>query len=498
MGYRTTRGGTIHGVRLSTMKKLLAKPFSTVDAAKALHMSDPDIGMMLRRMEEDEIVDYAGLFNGIEQWRSGCQGDRILGAKIAPAQPVSKAMKALDRLLDVADQIAADETSSFLPVEIYLFGSVLRGGDEEGLVGDLDVAVKSDWRLKGEDQRKLEQAEYGGYIPIWKMGWPRRRMIARLAKAVRLASIHEMHDAEAIDAQRQLVWRLDRNTGIADRTRGALVGSSTQSPGPPSSRDEDYVAPPPLRAWRTPPAAVGTLRSPVSNMYRGALLDELAHISRHLWARGETIEEVAERLYARPQDVAILLTWNAADVPLADAIAGMKELAEVSLTADLPFGELRLNVDGRNEFDLVMTSNVICYQSIPAEEFAPAMTLLHALRSHLPGQWSSRWKRADTRVSCVIPLVGDIPIPRVRDIRAIVEPIVIGRAQAEEAGDDDEPVYRALAEIEIAAGNTWMRLESRPPSHRNCHVEHIPVPEELLHIMQADSRIVSISSRSLL
>jgi hypothetical protein len=235
------------------------------------------------------------------------------------------------------------------------------------------------------------------------------------------------------------------------------------------------------------------MRSPVNLTYRGALVDELAHICRHLWTRGRTTGEIAEALYAKDDDVAVLLSWKAEATPLAKAIADVNAIASATLDADLPSGRLELSVGGEDGFQLDMAGNVRSYGQVPVHAFAPAMNLLHALRAHLPGHWSDRRRRASTSVHCRIPLTTDVPVPEVDVIRAIVEPIAIGRAELARDQDDGEPRHYAVANLKVQAADVEMTLETNPPSDRATRTERLAVPDDLRRLLNADDRIRSVS-----
>jgi len=290
MGYRTKPKAEIHGIRVSVIKKLIRRTFDTYDACEATGLEDPEVSVFLRKLEQDHILDYAGVDTaGFEQWSAGTQGKRILSAKIASPKSAAEALRILDAVMDKAFEIAEDSQAAHFPTQIWLFGSTLRGGDEDGLVGDLDIAVVSEPRLSDDEQQRiLQDLEFPNESSLRSRYRSQSNVCSKLNSVSKFVSAIDIAQAEEIDAQRQIVWRYDRSTSIEDRSRGPVIGSSTTSPGPPSNREDDYESPPPLNIDRTLPHPHGIVSQ----------IDEIlesARLARNIWFRGDSIEEVMRR-----------------------------------------------------------------------------------------------------------------------------------------------------------------------------------------------------------
>lgn len=390
MGYRTKPKAEIHGIRVSTIKKLIKRPFNTYAACEATGLEDPEISIFLRKLEQDQILDYIGIDQtGFEKWRAGQQGERILSVKIAAPKPVAEALQALNLVMDKAFEIAQDTQASYLPTQIWLFGSTLRGGDKDGLVGDLDIAVAYEPRLAGDDQRSLQDLECpneGSYHALFRC---RYNLISKLKSVSRLVSPIDLDEAQTIDAQRQIVWKYDRSTGIEDRTKGPIIGTSTSSPGKPSRRSKNYKNPPHLYPDRTLPSPHGTVSH----------IDEILHcarLARNLWFRGKTIQDVMSLTGCNASAASALLQWSQPS-NLQACYDEVAKIAEPVIEFTLPGGSIDVGILEHSKFPLIFVTDTVrmpCNHlakglKIKAEQVAPFMRLAAALARDLPRKWRS-------------------------------------------------------------------------------------------------------------
>lgn len=414
MGYRTKPKAEIHGVRVSIIKKLIKRSFNTYDACEATGLEDPEVSLFLRKLEQDRILDYIGTDSaGFEKWCAGQEGKRILSAKIAYPKPVEVALETLTLVMDKALEIAEDTQASYLTTQIWLFGSALRGGDDEGLVGDLDIAITYKPRLTGDDQRALQNLECPNEDPLRAMYRCYRNLSSKLESVSKLVSVADISDIQELDAQRQLVWQYDRSSGREDRTKGPVIGSSTTSPGYPSLREEDYENPSHLYLDRIPPSPQGMVSH----------VDEILHcarLARNLWFRGKTIEEVIRLVGCNASAASALLQWSQPS-SLRSCYDEVAEIGTPVIEFTLPGGSIGIGIAGQPKFPMISVANSVLMPrnhlakglKIEAKHLASFMRLAAALARDLPHKWrSSPESSQNYRMEAqAIPEKGGIKLP---------------------------------------------------------------------------------------
>jgi predicted nucleotidyltransferase len=279
---KVDRREPICGVRPAVLKSLLRKGyerFDTPTAMEHLELDEPAITATLCALQQSGWVKFLGTRDGVDWWRPGTNGQRLLATLLLKRISRAQAQEILAQLIEEARAINADATISSRIKQIVLFGSLLTGVPED-TVGDIDVVVTIQRRMLPEAQlHALEEKAHADapdsvrYRESALLWWPETRLRRRLARISPYLSFHP--DGDLLGSVHQEVYTYDLeherevppNGDLRTRT-GSRVSDRESIANPPYSR-----AP---RDWPSAP--------------KRAMVTELdadkARLAQHLWMNG--------------------------------------------------------------------------------------------------------------------------------------------------------------------------------------------------------------------
>lgn len=304
---KVDRREPICGIRPAVLKRLLRKGyerFDTPTAMEFLELDEPTITTSLAALQQDGWIEYLGAREGIDGWRPGSKGQRLLATALLKRIPRTQAQEILDRLIGEVRAINSDATISSRIKQIVLFGSLLTGAPED-TVGDIDVVMTIQRRVLPATQllalEEKEQADapdsvrYRESVLLW---WPETRVRRRLARVSPYLSFHPHGDL--LGSVHREVYAYD-----VEREREAPSNGEPQIRADlPDSDAESITNIPYSRVPRDWPCAS-----------KRALVIELdgdkARLAQHLWMNGEVVKSIAARIHSRPGSVQTYLASRA-------------------------------------------------------------------------------------------------------------------------------------------------------------------------------------------
>jgi hypothetical protein len=142
---KVDRREPICGVRPAVLKSLLRKGyerFDTPTAMEHLELDEPAITTTLCALQQSGWVKFLGTRDGVDWWRPGTNGQRLLATVLLKRISRAQAQEILAQLIEEARAINADAAISSRIKQIVLFGSLLTGVPED-TVGDIAGSTKS-------------------------------------------------------------------------------------------------------------------------------------------------------------------------------------------------------------------------------------------------------------------------------------------------------------------------------------------------------------------
>ena len=191
----------ICGVRPAILKRLFTRDVVTVERIATATDKTPAEAEALAA--ELMAAGYLAARDD-DGWRVEPLGWRLAASPLINRFPVEVGRRLVEEMIAEAARIEADPTHSEIVEQIVLFGSLLNGS-EDGLIGDVDVAVTTAQRWLGDSDRQqiAHQAEIDATCPVsylndWnkQRRWPRDRTLRRLKRRDRRISLHFPQDAE--------------------------------------------------------------------------------------------------------------------------------------------------------------------------------------------------------------------------------------------------------------------------------------------------------------
>ncbi|MGN6848085.1 MAG: hypothetical protein ACTHJK_01190 [Sphingomicrobium sp.] len=304
-------GGDAGRVRkfLRDMSTHYRQQFTTPEAMQALDLGEPEGTRTLVAMAEAGWLVYLGEDDdGFDQWRVGRLGIQYSMKKLLKRMPVDKAEALLDRTLAAVRGFNGTNASTRI-IEVALFGSLARGGDEQKTVGDIDLQVKIGPREDASKEQRsklldaeMRQAPKSSTTEFEKQFWAERAGIRHL-RAISTRLTVSTHDNIAdMGCEYVVIYRFDPISGQE------LPCDRRLEPGHPEKQmrfngHAEHEAPlpsvPAFRTWPDVPA-----RKPTGLHARNQVNRSIA---QYIWQRGYTLKDIARRQHAKRIDVQAVL-----------------------------------------------------------------------------------------------------------------------------------------------------------------------------------------------
>jgi hypothetical protein len=249
-------------------------------------------------------IEYLGTREGVDGWRPGSKGQRLLATALLKRIPRAQAQEILGQLIEETRAINADTAISSRIKQIVLFGSLLTGAPED-TVGDIDVVMTIQRRglpaaqlLALEDKEQADAPDSVRYRESALLWWPETRLRRRLARISPYLSFHP--DGDLLGSVHQEVYAYD----LEQESEVPPNGDLRTRTGPPVSDLESRANTPYSRASREWPSAP-----------KRAMVIELdgdkARLAQHLWMNGASCKAIATRTRSRPGSVQAYLASRA-------------------------------------------------------------------------------------------------------------------------------------------------------------------------------------------
>ncbi len=279
----------ICGIRPATLKSLLRsgyEGFDTPTAMRVLELDEPAITTTLSALQQGEWVNFLSTRQGVDWWRPGTKGQRLLATVLLKRIPRAQAQEILRQLIEEVRAINAESGISSRIKQVVLFGSLLTGAPED-MVGDVDVVVTIQRRALPQAQLQvLEKKEHADapaslrHRELGLLGWPETRLRRRLRISPYL-SFHPVGDLPGSVHQEVYAYDVEHEREVSPdralRTRTRLVSlnadleSITNTPYARTSRD-----------WPSAPKRAMVIE----------LDGDKARLGQHLWMNGETDHDI--------------------------------------------------------------------------------------------------------------------------------------------------------------------------------------------------------------
>lgn len=224
----------IAGLRPAALKKLLRREhFNTVDAMRDLRIREPLASTTLRKLAAEDWVSFDGTTsNGLECWKTGLHGRRLVATKIIKRFPVAEGLALLPKVIAEAHRLNA-ERSSLRITSIWLFGSVLTGSPDDD-AGDVDLVVNVARRPLSKDELAAIEAEEDRRAPVSQRGiffndHRMKELLRAIKKVSRRISVHVPSDVETLGLPYREIYRFDIDTDQRAEPAGDVAGRPSET-----------------------------------------------------------------------------------------------------------------------------------------------------------------------------------------------------------------------------------------------------------------------------
>lgn len=287
------------------------KSFSTSYAMRILRLREPDATVKLIEMTRSGWIEYDGESKRIDWWKAARLGINFSMKKMLKRVTVAQGMKIVENAVAAA-RAFNDEDRATAITRISLFGSLVRGGDESGTIGDVDLQVVY------ENRRSLCDDELNRRIAADKVGaprgwtylhepeeWGRRRGLRAIRAVSTRISASTWDNIGGMGCEHRVVYAYDSTTGREIPFDPATVPAD-------ASKQQAFnvvavVGPlPPVPVARAMPAfprhATGHARVDAESAEYG-------------WTRGMSIAAIGKWLGKHPDEVKAVLAARGMDLP---------------------------------------------------------------------------------------------------------------------------------------------------------------------------------------
>jgi len=207
----------------AVLKSLLRKGyerFDTPSAMEFLELDEPAITMTLAGLQQGGI-EYLGALEGVDGWRPGSKGQRLLATVLLKRIPHTQAQEILAQLIEEVRAINADATISSRIKQIVLFGSLLTSPPED-TVGDIDVVITIQRRilpaaqlLALEEKEQADAPDSVRYRESAFLWWPETRLRRRLVRVSPYLSFHPHGDLLGSAHQEVFAYDVEHECEVA-------------------------------------------------------------------------------------------------------------------------------------------------------------------------------------------------------------------------------------------------------------------------------------------
>ena len=201
---RIVKGQTIAGVDVTQVRDALrsvkGRSFEPDWVGERLGLAADASRTLFDALAADGLIERDPDFDDEDRWRLTVQGNALTNATAARPVKRTTAARALDGLLERAEQINADDELAYQVDEIVVFGSYLDPDAE--VVGDVDVAIGLSPRYEGDELQRRSDARIdaaarsGRRFPnfVEQLAWPQLELLHLLKGGSRVLSLTTIDD----------------------------------------------------------------------------------------------------------------------------------------------------------------------------------------------------------------------------------------------------------------------------------------------------------------
>ncbi len=301
---RVEPGGQICGIPAVLVKMLMRKErFTTPKAMQSTGFEEPLITQKLLGLVEIGLIQWDGCHDGIDYWATTEEGDRLAAARLIKRFSVAEGQAIVKHAVERAGALNRDPMRSERIVAMYLFGSVLTGG-EDGTAGDVDLVVNTSTRRLSDEQLDLiRQVEFSKHE---NASWYERLNLAstllkREVRSVsRKVSLHGASDLEVLGVPHRQVYAFD-------------IKSEREIPFDPSVRQgvRTYVGREASKAGARPPQSFRAWPAPANSWL--TIEGDEAQLAQHLWQNGLDAIQISQRVHRSAEDISDYLSTRDRD-----------------------------------------------------------------------------------------------------------------------------------------------------------------------------------------
>ena len=200
-----------------------------------LRIREPLASTTLRQLAEEDWLSFDGTTSsGLECWKTGLHGRRLVATKIIKRFPVAEGLALLPKVIAEAERLNA-ERSSLRITSIWLFGSVLTGSPDDD-AGDVDLVVNVARRPLSEKELEAIEAEEKLRAPpsqrsLFFDNQRMKEMLRAIKKVSRRISVHVPSDVETLGLPYREIYRFDVDTDQRAEPAGDAAGRPPETIG---------------------------------------------------------------------------------------------------------------------------------------------------------------------------------------------------------------------------------------------------------------------------
>jgi len=289
--------------------------FTTPQAMKELGLKDPEATQKLVEMARAGWIEYQGFSPyydmEIDLWKPARLGVNFALKKLMKRTSVAEGEKVLSKAIAAARKFNAEE-HAYTITKMTLFGSLVRGGDDNRTIGDIDLQVETKLR-KGLSKEELERRLtadregtpnnwYTSYDENW---WAKKRAIRAIRAVSTRLSASEHKNIEDMGCEHRVIYSYDSKTGTE------ALFSSELIPANPSKQEEFNRLPENINLPEVPSAR----KLPDFPSQRPGFNHACPQTALYGWVRGASLEDLAKHLGTAKEDVQVALAAQDLNFP---------------------------------------------------------------------------------------------------------------------------------------------------------------------------------------
>ncbi|QAY80450.1 hypothetical protein ETR14_27820 (plasmid) [Sphingosinicella sp. BN140058] len=386
---------------LRSMLRYPQQTFTTPEAMASLRLAEPAATETLLELARARWLVYLGVEQSLDQWKVGRLGLQFSMKQLTKRMPVREANQLLDRAIEAAKAFNRTDVSTRIE-RIALFGSLARGGDENGTVGDIDLQVTLAYRrdISAEEREALVNKEAklapkSRYESYQKRTWVYQAGIRALRAIGSRLTVSTHDNIRDMGCEHRIVYVYDGATGNEPACDRSLVPADATKQATFNADEDHHATLPALPPARpAPPAPKRVIPSQLRSQ-----VDR--HIAQYHWVRGLSLAEIAPLAEGTPSEVQAALASAEDPIPNPDEVVltACPVDALAPFLAGHPEIHARIRIDGGRRGSSPVgvhlrlgSESAYCGASMTTIDCsgAPALTSLAEVIARAAARWQKR------------------------------------------------------------------------------------------------------------